>query len=107
MLLIKVCHPACTQCNGGLISNCLSCGVYNSIQYLLYGSTCYTNCPSLSYKNSTTTCDACDISCIICVGSSNQNCSTCAINRYFLSINNSCPSNCPDGYYANSTTSTC
>ncbi len=86
-------------CKDGTISNCTVCALYNSIQYVLSGTTCYTACPAGTYQNSTNTCASCASSCTTCNGTSSTNCVTCTLPRYFLSTNNSCMTSCPNGYF--------
>lgn len=101
------CDPSCIECTGPSSSNCSSCSNY------LYNGTCYGNCPSYTYSNSSV-CYNCNSTCGTCYGNSN-NCTSCSNSfpyQYESSCYSVCPSNtltlqddeecvdsCPTGYY--------
>ena len=112
------CNPSCLTCNGGLANNCLSCNSPN----LFYQTTCFSTCPSGSFKDTSTTCMTCNTGCSTC--SSSTVCSACVTSFYLtgnqcLSCNPSCLScsgglannclscNSPNLFYQTTCFSTC
>lgn len=77
----------------------------------LSSGSCIFVCPSGTYQNSTSnTCITCDISCSICIGPLNTQCSSCSnatvngkIVIYYLGIGQTtCLTYCPNGQYIDS-----
>lgn len=100
-----LCESTCGTCNGGLATNCLSCGIVNGVPRYLDGSVCQTNCPGSQYEDIYTyTCAACATGCLTCDKSA-SNCSSCqntgGSTDYFKQPNeNTClEESCPSGYF--------
>ena len=77
-----------------------------SIPYYLLKNVCLNACPNGYYVNGNI-CSACDISCAVCSGPSNSECSACAnatisgvFTQYYLAIRTTtCAQLCPQGQY--------
>lgn len=98
------CASGCSACNGATLNNCSACAAVSGTNYyLVYGTTCATNCPSAQYQDvngGTLTCLPCDITCSDCYAIP-TNCTICGttagITRYLFT--SGCVQTCPKGYY--------
>jgi proprotein convertase subtilisin/kexin type 5 len=103
--LCQYCTYPCSTCINST-SKCLSCALNSSLFYDSSNFACVNSisCPNSTYSdNSSYACSTCNLSCLICTGSS-INCSKCSPSYYLLSSDNSCSISCPNGtVQANST----
>ncbi|XP_074022904.1 proprotein convertase subtilisin/kexin type 5 isoform X1 [Numenius arquata] len=67
------CHPNCKDCDGPDLDDCTECTIN---YFVLYGGTCFDECPEGTYYEETTKdCQACNRTCQTC--SSSAACLTC------------------------------
>ena len=100
------CNSACSDCIGPSNTECSSCNT----GYFLQSSstTCRNSCPDGSWPNSTSnTCENCDVSCAICTGPDNTQCSACNPDYFLQPSSTICLSSCPAHYYTNTLLNTC
>lgn len=85
------CGSTCSTCNS--LSTCLTCNT----GYLLNGI-CRNDCPDGYFPNKASLiCQQCAVGCTTCIGSSINQCKTCAPN--YLLYGTTCVDNCPDGSF--------
>ena len=101
------CDLTCNACSGPTASNCTTCPSYLPHLHVLHGTgasaagVCYASCPKFTYSNSGV-CEACDESCLSCLGPSA--CTSCPTQLPHLDLGtNLCT--CSTGY--TSTTTAC
>ena len=90
-------------------TTCTSCGTLSGLQSYLYptDTTCYVNCPSDSYKDTSGgTCTLCHASCDGCSGSDIV-CLNCASTYYRKIGSSECTQSCGNGYYGDTNTVSC
>ena len=103
-----LCHTSCEVCSDGTHTQCAFC----KPGYFLQPSstTCLNYCPHGSWKDTTNhICSSCDISCSVCTGANNDECSSCN-SGYFLQpapSTSTCLNSCPTGYWGDATSRTC
>ena len=112
-----VCSPCYRGCKTCLIGNhdwtytCTSCVPSYYLHPAQDGNIfeCLLNCPDGYYPNSETwTCSPCNLSCSLCSGPLNTNCSKCSLGYYSSPLSPStCLSSCPVGYAASPGSTTC
>ena len=80
------CSPSCLNCTAGTSSDCKSCKISTTNPlYLNPDFTCQLQCPGGYFKDPTIhKCMPCDGTCSTCGGSQENDCLTCAGNRYFV-----------------------
>ncbi len=89
----------CFECNGSLITNCLSC--ITEYYLLSFTKECVKICPEqLVYPNSTSKkCELCHFSCLTCKANTLNDCLTCDTsannNHLFISKYSACVGTCP------------
>lgn len=113
-----MCDVTCYTCISGSKSDCTKCyGEYyfKSIDATLKTGecskicqqplvanpstkNCEKICDSNQYLNKKTNiCEICNSTCLTCIGSSSENCTSCVLPNFLFSKN--CIENCPNGYY--------
>ena len=95
------CHASCSQCTGSS-TQCSVCNAEYFKQPAPDDTTCSSSCPAGYAGDSTTrTCVQCDISCSVCTGTGNTQCSACNLG-YFIQpapAATTCSSSCPVGFW--------
>ncbi|CAL4067446.1 unnamed protein product, partial [Meganyctiphanes norvegica] len=95
----EVCHSQCLGgCSGPGSDKCKSCRHFN-----LQGE-CVNNCPEMMYGSIQGMCLQCDSSCLLCSGSSANQCLSCPLSDLYVLHLGICVTSCPPGYYAENNT---
>ena len=100
------CDNACSDCLDGTHTQCSSC----KLGYFLQPSStiCLNSCPDGSWEDTTNhICSSCDISCSVCTGANNDECSSCNSGYFLQPSSTICLDSCPVGYWRDTTSNIC
>ncbi|XP_030622390.1 proprotein convertase subtilisin/kexin type 5b [Chanos chanos] len=94
------CDPECNEsgCEGPGPQQCLTC-LHYFLKFKNNTRTCVSECPSGFFRDDKKRCKKCSALCESCVGSRNDQCSSCRPGFYLREGSNTCVPACGDGFY--------
>uniref|UniRef100_A0A671RA21 Proprotein convertase subtilisin/kexin type 5-like n=1 Tax=Sinocyclocheilus anshuiensis TaxID=1608454 RepID=A0A671RA21_9TELE len=96
---VGLCHPECENgCEGPGPQQCITC-LHYFLKFKNNTRMCVPECPTGFFRDDKKRCKKCSPLCESCIGSRNDQCSTCRSGLFLVEGGNNCASSCPDGFY--------